>query len=166
MAFPPVPRSGCPPGLTLLDAGCRASTLLGGSLAAAASWGGCQPSVNSGTYVWTSPWGHSLLDVVIKHMISSGILLGKSGAVQVPPGDVPGVSQGLPEPVLLLGDLLRQQLDTGGRQQRHHDGHGQAHGRVRGHLGRGGTPRQTRPQDTDESIQRCPLTNASVEKKK
>lgn len=58
--------------------------------------------------------------------------------VLVPPVDVPGVSQGMPEPLLLRGDLFPQQLDTPGGQKRHHDGHGLTHRRVGGHLGTGG----------------------------
>lgn len=86
--------------------------------------------------------------------------------VLVPPGDVPGISQGMPEPLLLWGDLFPQQLDTPGGQKRHHDGHGQTHRRVGGHLGTGGgTWRQARPREMDELARTCSLTEASVEKR-
>lgn len=117
------------------------------------------------TRYWTSNQTHN-------ELMFGGILPDKCqktrrprGAVQVPPRDVPGVSQGLPELVLLRGGLFAQQLDTLGRQQRNHDGHRQTHRRVGGHLGRRRTSRQTRPREMDQVLPTCSLTNANMEKK-
>lgn len=58
--------------------------------------------------------------------------------VQQEPGDVPGVSQRLPQVVLLRGRLLTQETDTLGREQRGDDGLGDGVRAVRAHLAKRG----------------------------
>ena len=70
-------------------------------------------------YVTFLRWGQcfGLMQMKRESYSSSGPTLSV-----VSPGDVPGVSQRLPQLVLLCGRLLTQQTDTLRRQQRRHDG--------------------------------------------